>query len=109
MPPMIAHAIPEVSLVADTDFPVCHGEKFKSQCLVRGASARNSYFREGGSSANSIPDQARIVYRSGVVTKKQEGASRLSRNNGYGWNMETVVEASGRAAHIISRSREKVR
>lgn len=108
---MIAHVpMPEVSLVADCGFPVCHGEKGNLSLVfeTRELLPETVISVEGGSSANSIPDQARIVYRSGVVTKEQKERLRLSpeitvMDGEYG----TVVEASGRAAHIISPEQGK--
>ena len=55
---MIAHVpMPEVSLVADCGFPVCHGEKGNLSLVfeTRELLPETVISVEGGSSANSIP------------------------------------------------------
>lgn len=107
--------MPEFSLVADCGFPVCYGEKgnLSVEFVTQEEFPDEILSMEGGSSSNSIPDQARIVFRAGFLTEEQKERlqhfdkitvleAEREETPPHLRSAESVVKASGRAAHIIN-------
>lgn len=103
---LITHVrMPELSLVADCGFPVCYGEmgNLSLEFETKEKLPEGIISIEGGTSSNSIPERARIVFRPDFLTEGQKEQLRLWKNiTVLDRENETTVEAAGMAAHIIN-------
>lgn len=94
--------MPDFSIVPDTSFPVCHGEKGIFSCAARCPEPWSQLLRfTGGSVSNMVPDAAEAALPAGpallaeltAAAGKTEGIT-VAENGG-----EVVVSAAGRTAH----------
>lgn len=97
--------MPDLSLVADCGFPVCYGEKgnLSLEFMMPVTLPEEILLMEAGTSENSVPDRARFVCRRGTFTEQQiEKLQVFPGIRVLVQEEKIVVEAQGRAAHIIN-------
>lgn len=97
--------MPELSLVADCGFPVCFGEKgsLSLEFQTKEMLPEGVISIEGGTSSNSIPDKACIMFTHGFLSPAQKESLRSYKGITV-WDGENkiIAEAVGRSAHIIN-------
>ena len=94
--------MPDFSIVPDTSFPVCHGEKGIFGCFARcGRPWSQILSLSGGTVENMVPDSARaslpmhpaLLAELRLTAEKAQGVSVAAQGE------EIVVTAAGRGAH----------
>lgn len=72
---------PAMSMIADSGFPVCYGEKgiLEGELVFQGKLSDTILICEGGNASNMIPDRARVVLRR-TDELEEEITARISGN-----------------------------
>ncbi|MBF9013998.1 MULTISPECIES: Sapep family Mn(2+)-dependent dipeptidase [unclassified Oceanispirochaeta] len=95
--------VPDISLVADDDFPVCHGEKGILRLdLTFPLKSDNILFFEGGTAPSSVAEFARmelVPSATADLMHQETGSTECSVRSGENG---LILETTGRGAHASS-------